>query len=62
MHSSLVRSDHLAGRLGTSASLRERARTPVRRSLTGPAPSTGRGALGIFGPTEERCRGAALIG
>jgi hypothetical protein len=31
----LVRSDRLAGRLGTSASLRERARTPVRRSLTG---------------------------
>jgi hypothetical protein len=34
-HSALVRSDRLAGRLGTSASLRERARTPVRRSLTG---------------------------
>jgi hypothetical protein len=36
-------------------------REPKDPSL-GPAPSTGRRDLGIFGPTEERCRGAALIG
>jgi hypothetical protein len=31
------------------------------RSLTGTGAVDGRRDLGILGPTEERCRGAALI-
>jgi hypothetical protein len=38
------------------------SRCPQADPSLGPAPSTGRRDLGIFGPTEERCRGAALIG
>jgi hypothetical protein len=37
-------------------------RVPQEDPSLEPAPSTGRRDLGIFGPTEERCRGAALIG